>query len=131
MRRGASPIRLGRMVVGLRVCPDGGDAIDAVVDLLRLADELGIEFWVNCGWGVDATLGRQTRDHRDLDLLIERRHEAEFADALRQRGFAPRDDPDAQPWSYVLTNSDGHEVDPHVLERLPNGDWAYGVEDRG
>ena len=41
--------------------------LDAVVELLRLADELGIEFWVNCGWGVDATLGRQTRGHRDLD----------------------------------------------------------------
>lgn len=100
----------------------------AVLDLLDLADEVGVEFWVNCGWAVDATLGHQTRDHRDLDILIERRHEPTFAAALRQRGFESVDDEDAQPWSYVLTDSRGHQVDVHVIERLPAGGWAHGPE---
>lgn len=103
--------------------------LDAVLDILDLADRLGVDFWINCGWGVDATLGYQTRVHRDLDILIERRHEPALAEALRRRGFLLRDDGDAQPWSYVLRDPDGHEVDVHVIERRPTGDWGHGPED--
>ncbi len=28
------------------------------------------QWWITGGWGVDALLGRQTRRHRDLDLLV-------------------------------------------------------------
>jgi lincosamide nucleotidyltransferase A/C/D/E len=102
--------------------------LHAVFDLLDLADEVGVEFWINCGWAVDATLGHQTRGHRDLDILIERHHEPTFAEALGRRGFKPRADEDAQPWSYVLADSHGREVDLHVIEPFPAGGWAYGPE---
>lgn len=102
--------------------------LGAVLDLLDLADEVGVDFWVNCGWAVDATLGRQTRAHRDLDILIERRPEVSFAEALRKRGFEPVADEDTQPWSYVLADSRGRAVDFHVIERLPTGGWVHGPE---
>ena len=44
------------------------DEVLAVLD--RLADE-GTAAWVDGGWGVDALLERQTRDHSDLDLVID------------------------------------------------------------
>jgi lincosamide nucleotidyltransferase A/C/D/E len=103
--------------------------LGTVLDLLGLAEELGLDLWVNCGWAVDATLGQQTRSHRDLDILIERHHETRFAQALRQRGFDSDDDEDAQPWAYVLTDSHGHQVDIHVLEPLPTGGWSLGPEE--
>jgi len=31
----------------------------------------GISVWIDGGWGVDALLGHQTREHDDLDLVIE------------------------------------------------------------
>jgi lincosamide nucleotidyltransferase A/C/D/E len=102
--------------------------LGAVLDLLDLAEELGVDFWINCGWAVDATLGRQTRGHRDLDILIERRHETTFAEALRKRGFEPVHDDDERPWSYVLADTQGREVDFHVIEWLPTGGWAHGPE---
>jgi lincosamide nucleotidyltransferase A/C/D/E len=93
-----------------------------------LADGVGVEFWVDGGWGVDAALGRQTRPHDDLDILIERRHERTFAAALRERGFAAVARDDTRPWNYVLGDGLGREVDFHVVERMPDGNWAYGPE---
>jgi lincosamide nucleotidyltransferase A/C/D/E len=99
-----------------------------VLDLLYLADDLGIVLWIDGGWGVDAVLGRQTRRHDDLDILIERRHEPTFAAALRARGFMPVDRDDTRPWNYVLGDARGREVDFHVIESRPEGDWHYGPE---
>jgi lincosamide nucleotidyltransferase A/C/D/E len=45
---------------------EAGDAID----LCQILEQRGIRFWVMGGWGVDALLGRQTRPHKDLDLLV-------------------------------------------------------------
>jgi hypothetical protein len=41
-----------------------GDVL-SVLDLLRRAN---VEVWVGGGWGIDALVGAQTRDQRDLDL---------------------------------------------------------------
>jgi lincosamide nucleotidyltransferase A/C/D/E len=30
----------------------------------------GVRVWLDGGWGVDALIGHQTRDHDDLDLVI-------------------------------------------------------------
>ena len=37
-----------------------------VVELLNRLEEHGIDVWLNGGWGVDALLGHQTREHDDL-----------------------------------------------------------------
>ena len=38
-----------------------------VIDCYTTLENLGIEIWVDGGWGVDALLGEQTRPHKDLD----------------------------------------------------------------
>jgi lincosamide nucleotidyltransferase A/C/D/E len=40
----------------------------AVVGVLEAE---GISVWLDGGWGVDALLGYQTRDHDDLDVVVE------------------------------------------------------------
>ena len=45
-----------------------------VREVLRVLDALeagGVACWVLGGWGVDALVGRQTRDHRDLDVAVD------------------------------------------------------------
>jgi lincosamide nucleotidyltransferase A/C/D/E len=103
-------------------------ALSDVLELLELADRVGVEFWVDGGWGVDAALGVQTRTHSDLDILIERRHEPSLAAALVELGFAPVERDDTRAWNYVLGDGRGREVDFHVVERLPDGNWAYGPQ---
>jgi lincosamide nucleotidyltransferase A/C/D/E len=94
--------------------------------LLDLVESLGIEIWLDGGWAVDAWLGRQTRRHADVDIVIERSELATLADALRVRGYrdVPRDD--TRPWNFVLGDPAGHEVDVHVIELASDGTGIYG-----
>ncbi len=56
------------------------------------------------GWGVDALLGRQTRPHKDLDVLV-------LVDDL----------PDRLPTAFVATDPAGRELDVHVVEITSRG----------
>jgi hypothetical protein len=41
-----------------------------VLKVVRMCNDAGVAVNVSGGWGIDAIVGRQTRDHRDLDLLV-------------------------------------------------------------
>jgi len=45
----------------------------SAADVVTIVDRLeraGLHVWIDGGWGVDALVGRQTRPHDDLDLVI-------------------------------------------------------------
>ncbi len=44
---------------------------EEVLAVLAALDAAGCPAWIAGGWGVDALVGRQTRPHRDLDVLVE------------------------------------------------------------
>jgi lincosamide nucleotidyltransferase A/C/D/E len=75
--RALAPLR--RRVVAL-----SANEVLTVLDGLGLA---GVPAWLAGGWGIDALLGRRTRSHGDIDLLVEARHEDAAVDALEQQGF--------------------------------------------
>jgi lincosamide nucleotidyltransferase A/C/D/E len=85
-------------------------------EVLRVMEKLGesgVSAWLDGGWGVDALLERQTRDHEDLDLVIELRQ----ADAARQalRELAYEMTLDERPTRLVVRSSDGREIDLHTV----------------
>lgn len=97
-------------------------------------DDLGITFWLDGGWGVDALLGEQTRPHGDLDLVVVRPELGLVLDHLRALGFDVVRD--WLPTSIALRDALGREVDLHPVDptsdgggdqRLPDGGtWRYG-----
>jgi lincosamide nucleotidyltransferase A/C/D/E len=64
----------------------GADELLEVADTLEAA---GVRYWLAGGWGVDALLGRQTRTHGDLDIIIDKfeENEREARHALETIGF--------------------------------------------
>jgi lincosamide nucleotidyltransferase A/C/D/E len=60
------------------------DEVHRVIDVLA---DAGCRVWVAGGWGVDALAGRQTRPHRDLDLLIEAACLDDALEALGELGY--------------------------------------------
>jgi lincosamide nucleotidyltransferase A/C/D/E len=44
-------------------------AAQEVVRLLDLLESAGVTVWLDGGWGVDALLEEQTREHDDLGLV--------------------------------------------------------------
>jgi len=105
---------------------------DQVVDLYLDFEARGIETWLMGGWGVDALLGRQTRDHHDLDVLVELASLKRCRQRLDDLGFEFRyvwDDEtwrldDGQPTAVVYGHPDGREIDVHVVRREANGEVA-------
>jgi lincosamide nucleotidyltransferase A/C/D/E len=99
------------------------DAND-VLGILDQLDRAGLVVWLDGGWGVDALLGRQSRPHQDLDLVIARDDGAAAQAALSGLGF--HHDVTARPGlpaRLVLVDSGGHLVDLHpvVFDRQGNG----------
>jgi lincosamide nucleotidyltransferase A/C/D/E len=94
-----------------------------------LADR-GIPIWIDGGWGVDALLGRETRLHNDLDIVIEEKDLAAFHALVGAQGFRDSPKPDTRPWNFVLAHDDGRAIDVHVIVRDAAGNGIYGPPSR-
>lgn len=101
---------------------------DAVVQLLQLFDQHGIEVFVDGGWSVDALLGKQTRPHNDLDIALQHKDVPKLRALLEERGYkdVPRDD--TRDCNFVMGDDQGHEVDFHSYTFDAQGKIVFGVE---
>ena len=61
---------------------------DEVVRLVTLLEARDVAVWLDGGWGVDALLERQTREHDDLDLVVSLASFPALLLALRRAGYA-------------------------------------------
>ena len=98
-------------------------------DVVRFCEALGkrrVHIWIDGGWGVDALLGRQTRPHEDLDIVVEEKDVGAARALLDEWGYrdVPRDD--TRPWNFVMGDGRGHEVDFHVIVLDEGGNGVYG-----
>ena len=84
-----------------------------LIELLRLLDEAWIDVWLDGGWGVDALLGRQTRCHKDVDIILPVWDVPKLREVLGRRRFVVKDG--TPPNSFVLSNGLGLEVDVHKV----------------
>jgi lincosamide nucleotidyltransferase A/C/D/E len=60
---------------------------DDVIDLYTTLENLGVEIWIDGGWGVDALLGEQTRPHKDLDIAIQQKDIPKLRHLLQTRQY--------------------------------------------
>ena len=91
-------------------------------EVLHVLDQLmaeGIVAWVDGGWGVDALLGRQTRHHSDLDLVIDAAALSRFNAVLLAEGFEVVRD--WLPTAIAFRHPDGRAIDLHPAELTPDG----------
>ncbi len=85
----------------------------AVLRVLGAAAERVAPVWIAGGWGIDALLGEQTREHADLDLACRAEDEATLLDALARLGYHVV--LDYRPARVAVAEEDGHEVDLHPV----------------
>lgn len=99
---------------------------EAAAGLIRLIEGAGIEIWLDGGWAVDAVLGEQTRNHKDLDIILDKRHLPALRRLLSGRGFDSQ--AGGTPSNFVLADRSGHEIDVHAIVFDPDGNGVYQME---
>jgi len=102
-----------------------------VVDFCIQVENLGIDIWINGGWGVDALLGEQTRQHNDLDIFIEKKDVQKLREFLESKGCKEIKLEIARPHNFVLGDDTGHEIDIHVITFNDKGQIIYGPIENG
>lgn len=92
------------------------DEVGAVVEWLITRD---VTYQINGGWGVDALVGRETREHRDLDLFVDSTAVRRFLQWLSARGYHIVED--WLPIRVELASEHGR-IDVHPMKLEVNGD---------
>jgi len=114
-----------------------------VVRVLARLEAARVDTWIDGGWGVDALLETQTREHDDLDLVLSLEDVPVFMDVAEALGYEHV--AGMPPRSFVLVDSVGRQIDVHPVsfseERgggvyiMENGsEWIYptaGLSGRG
>jgi lincosamide nucleotidyltransferase A/C/D/E len=104
----------------------------SLLRVVQRLDEQNIDVWLDGGWGVDALLERQTREHDDLDLVAELRHADRIIELLQGLGYELVDG--GPPKSFVMVDSIGRQVDVHPVTfdeegggiyEMAAGTWVY------
>ena len=105
------------------------EALD-VLDVLDLLAESQLEAILDGGWGVDALLGAQHRDHDDLDLVVGLDRAEVAIAALATVGLTITED--HRPTRVVLTDTHGRAVDLHHVRTDAAGDrWQAAAAPDG
>jgi lincosamide nucleotidyltransferase A/C/D/E len=86
-----------------------------------------IDVWLDGGWGVDALIGEQTREHDDLDLVTARSDVPLLIETLGQEGYEVAKG--QLPTCIVLLDPIGRQVDVHPVAFNDAGDGIYRMED--
>ena len=97
----------------------------------RAALELmqGDDGWwaVGGGWALDLFLGRTTREHDDLDVVVELAAVPTLIATLTAHGYELV--AGAPPTSFVLVDGVGRQVDVHPVAFDAEGNGVYRMED--
>ena len=97
-----------------------------VVEVVQLFERNGIQVWLDGGWGVDALLEEQTREHKDLDLVAALSDVPRMQALLAERGFGLVEG--GAPRSFVLADEEGRHVDVHPVTWDEQGNGIYRME---
>ncbi|MCE7981403.1 MAG: amino acid transporter [Caldilinea sp. CFX5] len=89
-----------------------------VLHILDLLATAGVPVWLDGGWGVDALLGRITRSHNDLDLILALDDLALVVAVLVRNGFGIEEEVLGR---VVLGHAEHGRIDLHPVTFDPQG----------
>lgn len=58
-----------------------------LMTIVSLLENANIKYWIDGGWGVDILAGKQTRNHRDIDVDFDAQYTEELLKILLKYGY--------------------------------------------
>lgn len=101
--------------------------LDEVLAVLHALESTETRVWVAGGWGVDALVGRATREHRDLDILVDAERLEECLSLLAARGYAV--ETNCLPVRVEVCAADRGWVDVHPVRLATDGSGVQAGPD--
>jgi len=99
-----------------------------VIEVLALLDANGIDCWLEGGWGIDALVEKQTREHDDVDMVVELTNLPAMFELLAAHGFTLVHG--GPPKNFVLGDSRDRRIDVHPVRFDEEGNGVY-IMDNG
>ena len=101
---------------------------DSVLAIFTWLKENGITIWIDGGWSVDALIGKQTREHDDLDIAVHRKDNVKLRKLLESNGYTEEKRFDSSEFMYVMVSEPGISIDVHVFEYDKDRNNTYGIK---
>jgi lincosamide nucleotidyltransferase A/C/D/E len=98
-----------------------------VIEIVHLFNQNHIDFHIDGGWGVDALLEQQTRNHADLDIAVQHKDIPQIRALLEAQGYSDKFRDDTSDCNFVLGDSQGHQIDIHSYTFDSAGNHIYGI----
>jgi lincosamide nucleotidyltransferase A/C/D/E len=113
-----------------------------VIHIYKRLSRNGIQVWLTGGWGIDALLQKQTRPHKDLDIVMLVDDVDRTRNLLNRDGYRLKELWSENSWvmdahgaevptAFVMQDSDGHEVDIHAMHLDHHGNGIPAWADEG
>ncbi len=98
-----------------------------VLEIVNQLEKARVVIWLDGGWGVDALVGRQTRPHGDVDVVISLDQARFVEETLRSAGYVVTED--ERPTRFVMRDSQGRTIDCHPVTFDQQGDGIQQLPD--
>ena len=102
--------------------------VNDAVDLLEKIEHIGVDVWIDGGWGVDALLGRQTRPHNDIDVFIQKKDATVFTEMLKSNGYCETKMDYTTNDHTAWQDTRNHTIDLHLFEFAEAGTLRFENE---
>jgi len=115
----------GGMRDSMAISDNNQTHLQVLGELLHATEPKTIPWWLLGGWGIDALLGRVTREHRDIDLVVElqcRNRFKQVVGALADRVVFDRP-------TMLRFLRRGVKVDVRYAQTMPDGMWVLDLEE--
>ena len=99
----------------------------SVLEVIAFLDHAGVCVWLDGGWGIDALVGEQTREHDDLDCVIALSDAGIARNALAVLGFTVT--LDELPTRFVVRDRTDRRVDFHTVTFDATGAATQQLQD--
>jgi len=98
-----------------------------VLEVINQLENVDVSVWLDGGWGVDALVGTQTREHSDIDVVIPLEQVPLALQALQAIGYAINED--ELPTRFVMRDAHGRSIDFHTVIFDHEGDGIQQLQD--